>query len=337
MADGLAGTLIRVSVAAGTRRVDLALPGAVPVAELVPELARGLGILHAGTAHAGYTLVRPDGRRLGPALGLGAQEVTDGDLLTLVAGVEGPAPRRYDDLAEALGDAVERETERWRPDHGRLVRAVGGGVFAGLATGLGMPSVGPRVGVPIGAVLVAALLTAGLLPRLALALTGVGARAGAGVDAGTDATGARSDARLAHRILTGLSVAVGLLLLGGAPALAGLGRWGIALAVLACTAVLLGVRHAHAYGHALAGCVLGIGALAATAVVVLRLHPSWRPELAGLLAVLAAAVLAVRAPRAGGPASPRWAWLGDLVENAVLLALAPALVVASGLLDRLPV
>ena len=31
--------LVRVTVASGTRRVDLVLPGAVPVAELVPELA----------------------------------------------------------------------------------------------------------------------------------------------------------------------------------------------------------------------------------------------------------------------------------------------------------
>ena len=31
--------LVRVTVASGSRRVDLVLPGAVPVAELVPELA----------------------------------------------------------------------------------------------------------------------------------------------------------------------------------------------------------------------------------------------------------------------------------------------------------
>ena len=39
--------LVRVTVASGSRRVDLVLPGAVPVAELVPELARSVGILAA--------------------------------------------------------------------------------------------------------------------------------------------------------------------------------------------------------------------------------------------------------------------------------------------------
>ena len=38
----LASGLLRLTVASGTRRVDLMLPGAVPVAELLPELARSV-------------------------------------------------------------------------------------------------------------------------------------------------------------------------------------------------------------------------------------------------------------------------------------------------------
>ena len=48
--------LVRVTVASGTRRVDLVLPGSVPVAELVPELARSVGVLDAATVYAGYVL-----------------------------------------------------------------------------------------------------------------------------------------------------------------------------------------------------------------------------------------------------------------------------------------
>ena len=48
--------LVRVTVASGTRRVDLVLPGAVPVAELVPELARSVGLLDATTVYGGYRL-----------------------------------------------------------------------------------------------------------------------------------------------------------------------------------------------------------------------------------------------------------------------------------------
>ncbi|MFC6345025.1 EsaB/YukD family protein [Nocardioides hankookensis] len=45
----VASGLVRVTVASGTRRVDLVLPGAVPVAELVRELARSVGLLDPGT------------------------------------------------------------------------------------------------------------------------------------------------------------------------------------------------------------------------------------------------------------------------------------------------
>ena len=52
-----ASGLVRVTVASGTRRVDLVLPGAVPVAELVPELARSVGLLDPSTVYGGYRLV----------------------------------------------------------------------------------------------------------------------------------------------------------------------------------------------------------------------------------------------------------------------------------------
>ncbi|MDE0778983.1 MAG: EsaB/YukD family protein, partial [Nocardioides sp.] len=59
-----ASGLVRVTVASGSRRVDLVLPGAIPVAELVPELARSVGLLDSATVYAGYRLVTSDGRRL---------------------------------------------------------------------------------------------------------------------------------------------------------------------------------------------------------------------------------------------------------------------------------
>ena len=56
--------LVRVTVASGTRRVDLVLPGSVPVAELVPELARSVGLLDAATVYGGYRVLTQDGRAL---------------------------------------------------------------------------------------------------------------------------------------------------------------------------------------------------------------------------------------------------------------------------------
>src|SRR3546814_2362846 len=101
--------LVRVTVASGIRRVDLVLPGSIPVAELVPELARSVGLLDAATVYAGYQVITGDGRRLVGDAGLTMQGVEDGALLTVAAGVDQEAPRVYDDVVEAMADAVERD------------------------------------------------------------------------------------------------------------------------------------------------------------------------------------------------------------------------------------
>ncbi|NYD43659.1 type VII secretion integral membrane protein EccD [Nocardioides panaciterrulae] len=111
--------LVRVTVASGTRRVDLVLPGAVPVAELVPELARSVGLLDPTTVYGGYRLVTAEGRRLAGDAGLVIQGVEDGGLLTVTAGVDDPMPRVYDDVVEAMTDVVERDLAPWQPAAGR--------------------------------------------------------------------------------------------------------------------------------------------------------------------------------------------------------------------------
>ncbi len=114
-----ASGLLRVTVSSGTRRVDLALPGAVPVAELVPELARCVGLLDAVTVYGGYRLVTQDGRALATDSGLAIQGVRDGGIITLAAGVDDEPPRTYEDVVEAMNDVVERDLERWDAAAGR--------------------------------------------------------------------------------------------------------------------------------------------------------------------------------------------------------------------------
>jgi type VII secretion integral membrane protein EccD len=121
MSQATAGAsgLVRVTVASGTRRVDLVLPGAVPVAELVPELARSVGLLDPVTVYGGYRLVTHDGRELAADAGLTMQGVEDGGLLTVSAGVDDEPPRVYDDVVEAMTDVVERDLKPWQPASGR--------------------------------------------------------------------------------------------------------------------------------------------------------------------------------------------------------------------------
>ena len=114
-----ASGLVRVTVTSGTRRVDLVLPGAVPVAELVPELARSVGLLDAVTVYAGYRLVTQEGRELVSDAGLTIQGVEDGGVITVAAGVDDEPPLVYDDVVEAMADIVERDLKPWDAAAGR--------------------------------------------------------------------------------------------------------------------------------------------------------------------------------------------------------------------------
>lgn len=127
-----ASGLVRVTVASGARRVDLVLPGAVPVAELVPELARSVGVLDAITVYGGYRLVTQDGRELAGDVGLTLQGVEDGGLLTIAAGVDDEPPRVYDDVVEAMTDVVENDLQPWRPATGRRTALLAAGLFLAL-------------------------------------------------------------------------------------------------------------------------------------------------------------------------------------------------------------
>jgi type VII secretion integral membrane protein EccD len=124
--------LVRVTVASGARRVDLVLPGSVPVAELVPELARSVGVLDAVTVYGGYRLVTQDGRELAGDAGLTVQGIEDGGLLTIAAGVDDAPPRVYDDVVEAMTDVVERDLKPWEPASGRRTALVAAGLLMAL-------------------------------------------------------------------------------------------------------------------------------------------------------------------------------------------------------------
>ena len=124
--------LIRLTIASGTRRVDLVLPGSIPVAELVPELARSVGLLDASTVYGGYRLVTQDGRSLANDAGLTMQGIEDGGLLTVTAGVDDRAPRVYDDVVEAMADVVENELRPWEPAAGRRTALGAGSMMLGL-------------------------------------------------------------------------------------------------------------------------------------------------------------------------------------------------------------
>ena len=103
-----ASGLVKVTVTSGTRRVDLVLPAAVPVAELLPELARSVGLLDGATVYGGYRLVTQEGRELASDASLTMQGVEDGVVLTVAAGVDDRVAARV--RRRGRGDDRHRRT-----------------------------------------------------------------------------------------------------------------------------------------------------------------------------------------------------------------------------------
>src|SRR3954465_16001202 len=102
--------LARVTISAPQRRVDVALPEHVPLAELLPEVLRhaGEGLADDGEKHGGLVLRGTDGVALATSQGRFPQGVRGGEVLHLVpARDEGPE-LEYDDVVEAIPDGARR-------------------------------------------------------------------------------------------------------------------------------------------------------------------------------------------------------------------------------------
>lgn len=105
--------LLRISVQWESQRIDVGVPGGVPVAEVLPSLTRRLRILDGISASSGFRLIRSDGTSLDGDRTLSAQSVHDGDSLVLEQGATAKPAKRYDDLVEAVADVVEENAPAW--------------------------------------------------------------------------------------------------------------------------------------------------------------------------------------------------------------------------------
>src|SRR5690348_10990543 len=128
--------LARVTISAPHRRVDVALPEHVPLAELLPEVLRhaGEGLADDGEKHGGWVLRRTDGVALATSQGLYPQGVRDGEVLHLVPAQEQWPELEYDDVVEAIAEGARRRGTVWGPAATRGATLLAGGVL--LALGL---------------------------------------------------------------------------------------------------------------------------------------------------------------------------------------------------------
>lgn len=306
--------LLRVSVVAGGRRVDVAVPPLLPVAELVPQAALALGLPEE--QYAGLRMAPLAGPPLADDLGLAPQGVPDAAVLVLTD--ETPAPVVHDDPAVAVA-AAAREVSGPGPVP---LRALAGLWLAGIGLAGVLVPVLLRLDPWNGAVvLVVSVLGGAALPRVALVVLGPGpADDGQVVDR----------TRRAHRAIVAGTLGLGATAALCVPVVAGSGTPGALLGLAAGVLLLVRCRRHAAPREVVAGALAGGLVLTSLAVSLLWSHPDVR--LPGGLLLLAAAGLALLPPPRP---SPVLGVLGDVVEQAAVVALLPLLVLSSGLVDGL--
>jgi type VII secretion integral membrane protein EccD len=123
--------LTRVTLHTPQRRVDVALPPTVALAELLPELLRhaGIGLADDGEQHGGWVARRADGTVLDEGKSLSQQGVRDGEVLHLVPAREQWPELEYDDVVEAIAAGARKRGAAWTPNATRVSTLLGAGVL----------------------------------------------------------------------------------------------------------------------------------------------------------------------------------------------------------------
>jgi type VII secretion integral membrane protein EccD len=169
--------LLRVTVAAPQRRLDLALPEQASVAEVLPGLLTKAGehLADQAAPDGGWVLRRADGAELILGRTLGSHRIRDGEILHLVPRELDWPELEYDDLVDAVAAGAGKLGASWAPRHTRAAGLIGAALV--LLTGL---TAMLREGAPWADPATWLLLSAVLLVTAAVALARVFGDSGAG-------------------------------------------------------------------------------------------------------------------------------------------------------------
>lgn len=148
----------RVTVVNGTRRVDLALPSALPLSEVMPQLLGYCAPDSPPDKPAGWALVRLGGGALSLSSTLADAGVTDGDVLELRTSYETVHPAYVEDVRDVLEDRMDEAARQWQPATTVSFALAAGSAALALATVLPQVWAPRHAGALVTAVLVAALL-----------------------------------------------------------------------------------------------------------------------------------------------------------------------------------
>ncbi len=178
MSPAAGADLCRITVVGPSRRVDIALPGYVPFADLFPAVARYAGLDGPdGTAEqGGWVLQRLGQAPFAPSMTPLQAGLRDGEMIYLRPQRTQLPRLAFDDVADVIATGVNEQPGRWAPRDTRRV-ALGIGAAALLAGPVVILRSGPPWTVPS---LAAAAVAAALLVAVAAV-----ARAAADSGAGT--------------------------------------------------------------------------------------------------------------------------------------------------------
>ena len=174
--------LARVTINAPHRRVDIALPQHVPLADLLPEVLRhaGAGLADDGERHGGWVLRRTDGVALAGGETLHTQGVRDGDVLHLVAARQEWPELEFDDVVEAIADGARRRGTAWSGPQTETATLAAAGAVLGVALVMLLRAGPDRLSAMLTTLGVAASLTvAGILAARAYGRRAAGVALGA--------------------------------------------------------------------------------------------------------------------------------------------------------------
>lgn len=108
---------IAVTVTYKKRSVTLETSPDVIVSELLPDMARRLGVLDPAIVYGGYRLIDENGEALDPAQTIPQQDVASQRSFTLMPGAVADSDVIYDDVVEAVGSNVGRVYRAWTTEH----------------------------------------------------------------------------------------------------------------------------------------------------------------------------------------------------------------------------
>ncbi|WP_427886050.1 type VII secretion integral membrane protein EccD [Kribbella sp. GL6] len=113
--------LVKVTIDAPERRIDLALPERSTVADVLPGILRHAGddLADFGALQGGWVLRRPDGEALETHLDLSGQGVRDGEILHLAPAHQHWPELEYDDLVDAIATDARSGGRAWTPGASR--------------------------------------------------------------------------------------------------------------------------------------------------------------------------------------------------------------------------